>query len=362
MYSVSLQETDTLKICKSDDYNYTFNKNTGFFARWGETYDDDPQLAPSPELLDLEISTSSNCSGRCPFCYKENGPGQTDYNLTYDDFCTILDKFPKVMNTNGNYSHLLTQIAFGICDIDTNPDFFSMMEEARRQGVIPNYTCNGYKITPEIATLTEILCGAVAVSIVSSEDSYDAIYRFTEAGMKQVNIHFMFSEETFEKALKLIDLVATDERLKNVNAIVFLLYKPKGSNTDQFHSIKDIDKYIQVTNKCMEKGIKFGFDSCSAPAFEKAMQGTKYERMSGLVAEPCESGLFSSYINCYGEFFVCSFAEGEQEWTQGIDVLHCSDFREDIWLHPKVREWRQKLLSNKRCCPIFDLEVRETLA
>ena len=85
------------------------------------------------------------------------------------------------------------------------------------------------------------------------------------------------------------------------------------------------------------------------------MMGTKIEEHARLVAEPCESGLFSSYINCHGEFFVCSFSEGEKEWKDGINVLDCGSFLEDVWYNDKVNEWRKKLLDNNRCCPIFDL-------
>ncbi len=83
-------------------------------------------------------------------------------------------------------------------------------------------------------------------------------------------------------------------------------------------------------------------------------------------AEPCESGLFSAYINCKGEFFPCSFAEGEGKWETGIDVLGCNDFVKDIWYNYRVIQWRRALLySSKECdcefaklcrsCPIFDI-------
>jgi len=118
--------------------------------------------------------------------------------------------------------------------------------------------------------------------------------------------------------------------LKGVNAIVFLLYKPKGKNPDSFHSVTSMEQYRGVVNKCIDNKMKFGFDSCSAPTFLKAMMGTKIEEHAILVAEPCESGLFSSYINCHGEFFVCSFSEGEKEWKDGINVLDCGSFLEDV--------------------------------
>ena len=76
-----------------------------------------------------------------------------------------------------------------------------------------------------------------------------------------------------------------------------------------------------------------------------------------MFVEPCESGLFSSYINCYGKFFVCSFAEGEDEWEDGIDVLHCDNFVKDVWNNSRLIAWRKRLLDKKRACPIYDLSV-----
>ncbi len=351
---IQFSETQELKMCKSTHYNSVFNKVTGFFARWGKTKEDDPQYGPYPEILDCEISTTPNCLGKCKFCYKGNTKGQELHNMTLEEFKTIISKFPHV-EKNGKISHMLTQIAFGICDVDTNPDFFPMMEYARSLGIIPNYTCNGYKITDEIAKKTAQLCGAVSVSIVNREKSFDAIKKFIDAGMKQVNIHYVFADETFDDAMELVEACKTDSRLQGLNAIVFLLYKPKGNCAGMFHSVKSIEKYRKVVEKCTDMGINFGFDSCSASLFLKTMQNTKNEQMINMVAEPCESGLFSSYINCKGKFFVCSFAEGENEWKEGIDVLNCDCFLKDVWYNDKVVAWREKLIANNRNCPIFDL-------
>jgi sulfatase maturation enzyme AslB (radical SAM superfamily) len=100
-------ETGTKKILKSKDYNFVFDKETGFFMRWGKSYFDDPQMSShGPEILDLEIS-SGKCMGNCEFCYKENGKDINSHNMSFDEFKIILDKMPPT----------LTQIAFGICDI-----------------------------------------------------------------------------------------------------------------------------------------------------------------------------------------------------------------------------------------------------
>jgi len=60
-------EKRPVKKVRSNGYSYDFNKDTGFFARWGDTFDDDPTYSPfGPEILDIEISTI--CDGGCSFC------------------------------------------------------------------------------------------------------------------------------------------------------------------------------------------------------------------------------------------------------------------------------------------------------
>ncbi len=228
------------KALYSDKYNYIFRKTDGFFMRWGETEHDDPQYSPyGPEILDLEIS-SGKCNGRCKFCYKDNGEDIDTHHMTFEEFKTIFHKIPKA----------LTQIAFGICDIDSNPDFFKMMKYAYQNGIIPNYTCNGLDVTPAIARETARLCGAVAVSLVNNKKSYEAISKFLEAGMKQVNMHYMLSEETYDRAFEVVDEIAEDLSPKGFNAIVFLQYKPKGKNADAFDNV--FKKPKKATKKDIE--------------------------------------------------------------------------------------------------------------
>ena len=58
---MKIVETPSAKIVRSEQYNYNFDKTTGYFERWGETKEADPQTAPSPEILDIEVSTI--CTG-----------------------------------------------------------------------------------------------------------------------------------------------------------------------------------------------------------------------------------------------------------------------------------------------------------
>ena len=55
--SINVTENDIIKNVTSPDYNYTFDKTSGLFKRWGSSEKDDPVLAPSPEIADIEVTT-----------------------------------------------------------------------------------------------------------------------------------------------------------------------------------------------------------------------------------------------------------------------------------------------------------------
>lgn len=80
---MQILETSREKLVKSADYNSYFNKETGFFARWGARKEDNPAYAPMPEILDLEIS-AGKCMGKCPECYKCNGAVEETHNMTFE--------------------------------------------------------------------------------------------------------------------------------------------------------------------------------------------------------------------------------------------------------------------------------------
>lgn len=337
-----LEETETHKKFTSPDYNFVFDKVTGLFMRWGETMVDDPQCGPFPEILDIEVTTK--CRGipdkngvfsPCPFCYKSNNTNGK--NMSYDTFVEILEKFDSG----------LTQIAFGAdADATANPDLFSMMAFSRIMGIIPNITVAN--VTSNIAARLAELCGAVAVSRYDNKDvCYDSVKRLTDAGMKQVNIHMLLSEETFSDALRTLSDMVSDNRLSELNAIVFLSLKTKGRGA--VYTPLSLLKFKFIVVLCLENNISFGMDSCSASKFIKVIEDTKYEHLLPSV-EPCEATCFSSYINVDGEFSPCSFADT----GTGINVLEYDSF-DEVWNHPDTKRFQKRLLNNNRSCPIFEV-------
>ena len=328
------------KVYKSKDYNYLFDGHTGFFARWGKTLQDDPEWSPvGPEIADIEISTICHGVGApCAFCYKANNPNGK--NMTLETFKRLFAKLPKN----------LTQIAFGIGDIDSNPDMLAIFEYSRENNVIPNVTMNGARMTKHWAKRFAEVCGAVSVSRYHKDMTYDTVKLLTDAGLEQVNIHQLVADHTYETCLQLLKEVETDPRLEKLHATVFLAAKAKGRGT--WLKPLELAKFKNLVAYSLEHGIKIGFDSCSAPKFLAAIKGHPQEKILSMSCEPCESGLFSAYINVDGEYYPCSFTEGEKE-IRPINVLECDDFIDDVWNHPDTKMWRKRLLKGCRACPMF---------
>ena len=351
----------------SPTYNYIFNMENGFLLRWGASKDDDPQIAPGPEIMDLEISVNG-CQGvgvtkdggkgpsPCAFCYKSNTSGPPT-NMSFETFKAIFDKMPK----------MLTQIAFGITGVQTNPDFLKMMQYSRANNVIPNFTLTGIDLTDALLDEFSKVVGAVAVSCYSSNKNlcYDTIKKFTDSGVTQTNMHVMVSKETLDFTKEVIEDIGgtqkevgansgADSRLQKLNAVVFLGLKPKGRAKGVFNVIDESD-FANLVKVCMEKKLKFGFDSCSAPKFERAIKGMEREKELTQMSEPCESSLFSTYINVAGECWNCSFSEDE-EGVEPVNVLEAEDFIRDVWHSSQVEKFRKRLLGNERRCPIFKID------
>jgi len=342
---------EDVKVYSKEDYHYLFSRKTGFFARWGKDQTDDPEWCKyGNEILDIEISTICHGLGKpCPWCYKSNT--EIGRNMSFDTFKEILNLMPDT----------LTQLAFGVGDLDSNPDLWNMAIYARSKGIIPNITINGFKLTDTQAQLIQQYMGAVAVSRYGDgKICYEAVNKLVDHGVKYVNIHQLVSEETFDDCIKVIDDYNT-MGLTGLNAIVFLMLKPKG-NRNTFTPLKDPLKYRQLVEYAIERNVRFGFDSCSAPKFLESVKNDinfdKYE----MSAESCESTLFSLYCNVDGEFFPCSFTEGEKGWESGISYKNVKSFN-DIWYNDRIISFRNKLLEtttkcefkNCRLCPIFDI-------
>jgi len=403
-----IRDTENYKALKSEDYNFYFNKKNGYFVRWGlgnyndkikktinkeemslylmwssiwkEKFDIKEFIADldtdgslelgMPEIADIEISTS--CHGvsiqgkkasPCQFCYKSNIPRKNgEGNMTLETFKKVFEKITKI--------ETIGQIAFGITDIDANPDMWKIFEYTRKNGVIPNVTINGDRMTSELYDKLASVNGAVAVSVYDIDKSYNSIYELaTVRGMKQINIHYMISSDRYETAIEIMKDIKTDYRLKDLNAIVFLSLKPKGKKNKETR-LSD-DKFKELVDYALDNNISMGFDSCSQVKFIKSIKNRPEYNQMEQSAESCESSIYSLYINS-GEvdengisdpkFYPCSFSENLKDapgdWTNGISILKSDDFIKDVWFNDKVRKFHAVTVENKtKCvaCPMYHI-------
>jgi len=336
------------KVITGPDFNTMFNMSDGRTYTWGARFEDDPQFCPiGPLILDIEVSTI--CNGSCSFCYKSNT--SRGKNMTLDTFKEIFHKIP--VN--------LTQIAFGIGALDANPDLWDIMRYCRENDynkVVPNITINGIDFTSTQADKLVEICGAVAVSHYSDNNCFRAVKMLSDRGLKQVNIHKLLCKETLDSCFTLIDDAKSDERLRGLNAIVFLLMKPKGKR-NKFHQLTSLGEYRKLIDYAFDKDVSIGFDSCSAPSFLKAIKGRDNYDMLEKVAEPCESTCFSAYIDVDGGVWPCSFCEDHKD-IKPLNILDTDDFMDEVWNGEQYSNFRSKLLDGGACreCPVFDLEMK----
>lgn len=331
-----------LKRVITPEYKSVFDTENGNFMRFGETENDDPQYSPiGPELADIEISTI--CSVGCKHCYKSNtAKGK---NMSFDTFSVILDNLPKSVN----------QIAFGIGDLDANPEMLRIFKHCRKKGVIPNVTISGYNFSWEWAGELSRVCGAVAVSNYDRETCYEAVAMLTQEGCKQVNIHQLLSEETYSDIVQLqLDIKGKEERLCGLNAVVFLSLKKRGRGL-LYNRISDED-LVDVITYCVDNDIPFGFDSCSYHRFVPIARRLGIYDYSFAYAEPCESCLFSIYVNVEGDVYPCSFCEEDRLLLgNATEKPVFLDFLNDVWYCTRAREFRAALVKGERRCPVYEI-------
>lgn len=354
-----------IKRCISPNYNYHFNQKNGDFYRWGKTQHDDPKVGYL-EIFDLEVSEvcngipdiGSDVPVPCHHCYKTNT--KQGRNMSFETFKLIFDKLPQT----------LTQIAFGIGDLDGNPDLVKMFDYCRNNehnpGVVPNLTINGWGLTDEWVATLKKYCGGIAVSRYDNKDiCYDAVKKLTDAGIAQVNVHMVVANENIDSCYDLINDAVIDNRLTAMKAIVFLTLKPKGKR-NTWTTIKNVKVYKDLISHAFDRKIGIGFDSCSAPTFLAAMKDhPQFERLSQL-SESCESDRFSGYANVDGIWSHCSFTEGLPHWGT-VDLKTIVDFNNEVWNSEAVVKFRgcltcqdnKHISSEVYLCPVFSLYADE---
>ena len=342
-----------LTWCEDHSYNCFFSKATGLNIRFGKEVDEDIELcALGPEILDLEVSVNGCVpvpgSTNCKYCYKNNTNAKPT-NMSFETFKQIVGSFPKN----------LSQIAFGITGLQTNPDLPKMLQHCRENGIVPNLTTVGADMTDEMKDMLCKWCGAVAVSCYTGakELCYKTIKELHDYAREKynrdlhVNMHIVVSKDNMPHLKEVLQDIA-DKKVDGLKSVVLLRIKPKG-RASKMDCVVPLSIYEELVTFCLSNKISFGFDSCSATPVMEVLKKLGHPELCAS-CEPCESSRLSSYINVKGEYWSCSFAEG----TSFINPINVLDFKSvaDWWNSSEVLKARFPKSPACKSCPIYCLD------
>ena len=333
-----------IKTLKNDistvfvDTQYHFNEKfwpkTGAYIRSGviENHKDtgvDPFMRSYPALIDIGIMAHCQNAALCPVdCYQNRYKGEN--NMSLEDFKSIIDQIKdKVM-----------QVALGGAGSpNEHENFKEIVEYARENGVVPNYTTSGIGLTDEMVQITKKYAGAVAVSDYGQDYTYKAIKMFTDAGVK-TNLHFVLGEDSIDRAIEY--LKNTPEWLSKINAIIFLLYKPVGLGNRR-NMLKYDNPKLKEFFELVEQPHKFkiGFDSCTVPAILNFTD--KIDKNS---IDTCEAGRFSCYITHDMKMIPCSF--DNQDMRYAVDLRNHTI--QEAWNSNEFDDFRMHFANSCNGC------------
>jgi len=310
------------------DYHFLADPESGVTFRWGKTLDDNPLFAPVPELADISIS--NRCSKGCSYCYKDSTP---DGNvMSVEEYCQVLDSLCSPVHGT------VFQVAIGGGEPLEHPDFYRIVDETVKRGIVLNFTTNGLKLTKETCETIKGKIGAMAISASSLSDLKRIRLAIDCAEGMKVNIHYILSKESIVEATEIVNGTYND-LLKGINAVVFLTYKPAGRGSEKLllGEGADLDTFVNAV-KAPKTTCKIGFDACFVPMLIRG------KAVRNEMVDVCEGGFFSAYIDENMRVSPCSFSGGRDAYSLREYGFY------DIWLN-KLQAYRERVKNNcKRDC------------
>ena len=313
---------------QEQSYYTLFNPRNGLFARIEDMGADEPMWsADGPELLDISITNF--CERQCSFCYRGSSP--RGIHMTIQDYKGVLRQPVEAG---------VLQIAFGGGNPNQHPQFIEFLRLTREAGIVPSYTSNGEGLTDDILRATMRYCGAMAISAYSPYDILEnRVMRISDFGIK-LNLHVILTDNTIGQATKW--LVNQTDLLKNINAIIFLNYKPirSGSNCGK----PSESEFAQFFGAIKGSGIRIGFDSCSISGILRWLD------IPHEFVESCEAAKFSAFISEDLRMYPCSFM---------VNTDRYGDLRQnsllEIWRNNRYFQAMRNTLLRSECtsCPHF---------
>lgn len=283
----------TKKIIKHKNFVSIFNGNTGYYTRISKGNIELPFMSDYPELIDVGIMETCVCKDKCGVDCYQKACDRAGSNMSFEDYKSIIDES----------RDRIFQVALGGAgDPDTYENFREILEYTASNNIVPNFTTSGIAFNNEKAELCYKYCGAVAVSEHHADYTDNAVKMLINAGVR-TNIHFVLNNDSIDEAISI--LKTGEYRIKGINAIVFLMYKPVGlGRHDKVlrYDNPQVKEFFSLVNdnKCE---FSIGFDSCSCSGLVNFSRDTDFTAI-----DFCEGGRFSMYISADMKAYPCSFA------------------------------------------------------
>ena len=308
----------------SESYNFIGDPETGVTMRWGAALDQDPVLAPWPELADISIS--NHCSKHCDFCYRDSKPDNSFLSIA--DYERILDSL-----TSPRWGSVF-QVALGGGEPLEHPRFLEIVRRTWERGIVANFTTNGQAITKTLAAELAGKVGAVAISVSSIEEMRpDRVKILADAGIK-TNLHFVLDSNSIDQAAELLE-GRFNHLFDDVNAVIFLTFKPRGRGAESrcLRPGASLDRFVARIDSSACSG-HIGFDACFVPIL---MRRTEVDVD---YVDSCECAFFSVYIDEQMNVKPCSFAIGN------LDSFNLRQYSmEEIWIQ-RFFDYRKRILDD----------------
>lgn len=324
------------KKIETEKYVILFDGFRGVEVLSGTKGQPDPFILDYPSLIDIGIM--GHCSNNCEICYQGD---VNEPNMTLENFKSIILQ---------SKDHITQGALGGKGDPNKHENFSEILEFCRRNNVIPNYTTSGNGLTEEEVEITDKWCGAVAISAYDKDFTYDALNKFLNKGIK-TNIHFVVTTESFPLAIRFLNGENIWEGkfpIEKLNAIIFLLFKPKGCGADKKHlclSKSQLEEFAMALKDTKTTLCKIGCDSCMINKISQVRDLTENEQIFG---DTCEGGRMSCYISPDMKFMPCSFGN-KHEYGVTINEHHSI---KDIWENGgRFMMFRDILKKNPTTCP-----------
>ncbi|MCP4574679.1 MAG: radical SAM protein, partial [Deltaproteobacteria bacterium] len=276
----------------------------------------------------LDISITSWCSRECKTCYRT--AGRTGRHMAFPDYENVIRQAAQLG---------ATQVALGGGNPNEHPDFVRMLELTRRDyGIVPNYTTNGCGLSSKVLRASAKHCGAVAVSAYEPYSFVaNTVRRFRDYGIR-TNLHFVLDAQSVGTALSWLH--DPPEFMNQMNAIVFLNYKPVGRGAREARLLRRSNLFRDLIEMATTDvhSFKVGFDSCMVSALVTAAN------LNPVWFDGCEAARFSMFVSEKLQMYPCSFME---TICAGISLSDSNML--DAWQNSESFQAIRRALHNPGC-------------